>query len=46
MDRLRTRLNEAEGLDKLNKRKETVEHPFGTMNRAFNHGYLLLKGLR
>ena len=26
--------------------KEIVEHPFGTMKRAFNQGYLLLKGLR
>ena len=23
-----------------------VEHPFGTIKRAFNQGYLLLKGLR
>ncbi len=23
-----------------------MEHPFGTMKRAFNQGYLLLKGLR
>jgi Transposase DDE domain len=46
IDRLRTRLNEAEGLDKLNKRKEIVEHPFGTMKRAFNQDYVLLKGLR
>jgi transposase len=23
-----------------------AEHPFGTMKRAFNQGYLLLKGLR
>ena len=35
-----------DGLDKLNRRKELVEHPFGTMKRAFNQGYLLLKGLR
>ena len=27
-------------------RKELCEHPFGTMKRAFNQGYLLLKGLR
>ena len=45
IDRLRARLK-GEGLDKLNKRKEIVEHPFGTMKRAFNQGYLLLKGLR
>jgi len=40
------RLTEVEGLDKLDRRKEIVEHPFGTMKRAFNQGYLLLKGLR
>jgi hypothetical protein len=31
---------------KLEARKNLVEHPFGTMKRAFNQGYLLLKGLR
>jgi len=31
---------------KLEARKSIVEHPFGTMKRAFNQGYLLLKGLR
>lgn len=46
VDRLRARLKSADGIDKLNRRKEIVEHPFGTMKRAFNQGYLLLKGLR
>jgi hypothetical protein len=32
--------------EKLAMRKGIVEHPFGTMKRAFNQGYLLLKGLR
>jgi transposase len=32
--------------EKLALRKSIVEHPFGTMKRAFNQGYLLLKGLR
>ena len=27
-------------------RRMLVEHPFGTIKRAFNQGYLLLKGLR
>jgi hypothetical protein len=27
-------------------RKKVVEHPFRTMKRAFNQGYLLLRGLR
>jgi hypothetical protein len=32
--------------EKLAKRGKIVEHPFGTIKRAFNQGYLLLKGLR
>jgi len=32
--------------EKLALRKSLVEHPFGTMKRAFNQGYLLLKGLK
>ena len=31
---------------KMAMRKRIVEHPFGTMKRAFNQGYLLLRGLR
>jgi hypothetical protein len=31
--------------EKLSMRKKVVEHPFGTMKRAFNQGYLLLRGL-
>ncbi len=31
--------------EKLALRKKLVEHPFGTMKRAFNQGYLLLRGL-
>jgi hypothetical protein len=32
--------------EKLAMRKKIVEHTFGTLKRAFNQGYLLLKGLR
>ena len=32
--------------EKLAIMKKLVEHLFGTMKRAFNQGYLLLKGLR
>jgi len=46
VDRLRARLESSEGKEKLHIRREIVEHPFGTMKRAFNQGYLLLKGLR
>ena len=31
---------------RMDARRDTVEHPFGSMKRAFNQGYLLLKGLR
>jgi hypothetical protein len=32
------------GSEKMKKRKAMVEHPFGTMKRALNSGYTLLKG--
>jgi hypothetical protein len=31
--------------EKRAEKKNIVWHPFGTMKRAFNQGYLLLKGL-
>ncbi len=34
-----------ENIDKVKKRQELVEHPFGTIKRAFNQGYMLLKRL-
>ena len=46
LEEMRARLRSPEGLRKLLLRKELCEHPFGTMKRAFNQGYLLLKGLR
>ena len=46
VDRLRARVGSSEGVEKLSLRHEIVEHPFGTMKRAFNQGYLLLKGIR
>ena len=36
----------SKGVEKMILRKRTVEHPFGTIKRAMNQGYLLLKGLR
>ena len=32
------------GHEKMKKRKSMVEHPFGTMKRAINSSYTLLKG--
>ena len=29
----------------MKRRKELVEHPFGTMNRWWDHGYFLMRGL-
>lgn len=34
-----------DNMDMVNKRKELVEHPFGTIKRSFNQGYMLLKRL-
>ena len=36
----------SKGVEKMVLRKRTVEHPFGTIKRAMNQGYFLLKGLR
>jgi transposase len=46
VERLRSRLDTSDGKEKLRLRRELAEHPFGSMKRAFNQGYLLLKGLR
>jgi len=46
VERLRSRLETSEGKEKVRLRRELAEHPFGTMKRAFNQGYLLLKGMR
>lgn len=46
VDRLRVRLESFEGKEKVRLRRMLAEHPFGTIKRAFNQGYLLLKGLR
>ena len=46
VDNLRARLSTREGEEKLRLRRMLVEHPFGTIKRAFNQGYVLLKGLR
>jgi len=46
VERLRARLESSEGKRNLRLQRMLVEHPFGTMKRAFNQGYLLLKGLR
>jgi transposase len=46
VERLKLRLGSSQGKEKLNLRRMLAEHPFGTMKRAFNQGYLLLKGLR
>jgi transposase len=46
VERLRARLLTREGREKCRMRRLLSEHPFGTMKRAFNQGYVLLKGLR
>jgi transposase len=32
--------------EKMKKRKELAEHPFGTMKRGMNSGYFLLRGIK
>lgn len=46
IEQLKTTLKSPEGSKIAGKRKELCEHPFGTIKRALNQGYLLLKGLR
>jgi Transposase DDE domain len=46
VERLRVRLQSLDGREKLRLRRMLAEHPFGTIKRAFNQGYVLLKGLR
>jgi hypothetical protein len=45
VDGLRARLASPDGKVKVRLRRQLAEHPFGTMKRTFNQGYLLLKGL-
>jgi len=44
LDDMRKRVTETR--DVIKKRNCMCEHPFGTIKRGFNQGYLLLKGLR
>jgi len=44
LDEMRKRVKENK--DVVKKRNCMCEHPFGTIKRGFNQGYLLLKGLR
>lgn len=46
IEELRVRLKTPKAMKIIGKRKELTEHPFGTIKRALNQGYLLLKGLR
>ncbi|MBX8636123.1 MAG: transposase [Thermoplasmata archaeon] len=44
IDDMRNRLRENPSM--MSKRQAMCEHPFGTIKRAFNQSYLLLKGFR
>jgi transposase len=35
-----------ENPEKMKKRKELAEHPYGTMKRAMNSGYFLMRGIK
>ena len=32
--------------DKIKEKQCLVEHPFGTIKRSFNQGYMLMKGIK
>lgn len=44
LESMRARMRSEGGRRVFELRKALVEHPFGTIKRAFDHGYLLLKG--
>ena len=46
LETMRARVKGEEGRELLALRRATAEHPFGTIKRAFDQGYLLLRGLR
>ncbi len=43
LDRMQARI--AQRPDILDQRRETVEHPFGTIKQWMNHGAFLMRGL-
>ena len=43
VEAMRARMNSPEGREIFDLRKSTVEHPFGTMKRRFDQGYLLMR---
>jgi hypothetical protein len=46
IDKMNDVMKTSEGKALMNLRRELVEHPFGTIKRAFNQGYFLLRGLK
>ena len=46
VDEMNARMRTWEGRRMMEIRQSLVEHPFGTIKRGFNQGYLLLKGQR
>jgi transposase len=44
MDEYKKKMKDKNSINKIEKRKEIVEHPFGTIKRSFGYDYLLLKG--
>lgn len=46
LDSMRVRMKTEEGRMMVRLRGALAEHPFGTIKRGLNQGYLLLKGLR
>ncbi len=46
VDKMNDAMKTPEGKALMTLRRELVEHPFGTIKRAFNQGYLLLRGIK
>jgi hypothetical protein len=44
LDRMQARIDQHPGI--LDRRRETVEHPFGTIKQWMNQGAFLMRGLR
>ena len=44
MDEYKSKMKEKNSVGKIEKRKEIVEHPFGTIKRNLGYDYFLLKG--
>ena len=45
MDFYKNKMRQSGSKNKINKRKEIVEHPFGTIKRSFGYTYFIQRGM-